>query len=138
MPVSIPTLSRFDIARLESLLQRVCADRAELPRYLRLLEDKIASSNERAPHDMPSNVVTMNSKVVLAEVEGVDEFECTLVFPRESISKVHEVSVLTPVGAQLLGAGVGAVLSGASPRAGKRYRLDRIVFQPEAAGRFDL
>jgi regulator of nucleoside diphosphate kinase len=62
----------------------------------------------------------------------------TIVYPSDADRTGERVSVLTPLGASLLGARVGDVVERAARRGTRRSRIERILFQPEAAGRFDL
>jgi hypothetical protein len=50
----------------------------------------------------------------------------------------ENVSVLTSLGAALLGARVGDVVEWQTRRGLRRLRIKRILFQPESAGAFDL
>ena len=50
----------------------------------------------------------------------------------------ERVSVLTPLGAAILGSRVGDVVEWQTRRGPRRMKIERIVFQPEAAGQFDL
>jgi regulator of nucleoside diphosphate kinase len=46
--------------------------------------------------------------------------------------------VLTGLGASLLGSRVGDVVEWDTRRGPRRLKVERILFQPEAAGEFDL
>jgi transcription elongation GreA/GreB family factor len=48
------------------------------------------------------------------------------------------VSVLTPLGAAILGSRVGDIVEWQSRRGPRRVRVEQILFQPEAAGDFHL
>jgi regulator of nucleoside diphosphate kinase len=48
------------------------------------------------------------------------------------------LSVLTPLGVRLLGARVGDVIEWPVPSGVRRLRVQRILFQPRAAGDFNL
>ena len=107
MSANKTTLSSLDISRLEALLYRE-ENRGACPAHpVALLEEKLCLADERSPRDMPAHVVTMNSRVVLVDLERNETIERTLAFPRAGGLAASEVSVLTPVGAQLLGAAPG-------------------------------
>lgn len=137
MPAPKTTLSSFDILRVEPLLHRERIGRDQLPTHLAHLEHKLVSAIERSPYEMPTYVVTMNSEVMLVDIDSNESFACTLVFPRNGMPTEQQVSILSPIGAQLLGADVGALINCLPPRT-RRFRVEQILFQPESAGRYDL
>lgn len=130
------TLSSRDIQRLEPLLAR--HQNSTAPAHLRVLTDKLALCAEAAPSGVPNDVVTMNSRVQLQDLESKAEIEYELVFPNEADSAAGRISVLAPLGASLIGARVGKVVEVPTPRGTRRLLVRALLFQPEAAGRYDL
>ena len=122
------TLTQLDHARLSRLL--------DSKRHAgETLADTLDLSDLVDPRDVPANVVTMNSRVVLAE-EGRDhEQELTLCYPEQAEPAAGRVSVLSPVGSSLLGAQVGRTVEWTLPDgAPRRARVLSLAYQPEAAG----
>lgn len=130
-------LSTFDIQRIEPLVARSFPSRA-LPVHLDALLGKIYSCVEIPPVAVPPYIVTMNSRVRLLDVATGKESECTLVFPQDADATAGRISVLAPLGASLFGARVGATIDVPTPVNTRRYRVMELLFQPEAAGRYDL
>lgn len=130
-------LSTFDVQRLEPLLARNNPVHA-LPEHLSVLLAKIHNCIEIPAVAVPPYVVTMNSQVRLVDVETGKETVCTLVFPLQADASEGRISVLAPLGAMLLGSRVGMTLKVPTPHNVHRYRIDEIVFQPEAMGQFEL
>jgi regulator of nucleoside diphosphate kinase len=127
-------VSRFDLERLERLLERVGDD----PQAERL-RDELDRAEILEPTAMPADVVTMNSRVRFADVETGAESEVILVFPRLADVEHGRISILAPVGSALLGLAVGASIDWPVPDGRKRrLRVVEVVYQPEAAGDFDL
>lgn len=94
------------------------------PQGVERLERVLAATSLVTAHEMPANVVTMNSRCTVRDRSG-KERETALVYPWDAGDE--RVSVLSAVGEALLGAPVGASLpSGA--------KLTAIRYQPEAAG----
>jgi regulator of nucleoside diphosphate kinase len=62
----------------------------------------------------------------------------TLVYDADADAFGERVSVLAPLGASILGARVGDVVEWQSRRGPRQLRIERILYQPEAAGDFDL
>lgn len=133
------TLSINDIQRLESLLTRAeLGQGGDLPPHLSSLSQRMEVCLETEPTSVPADVVTMNSRVRLQDIEGGSEFEYELVFPRSASPEEGRISVLTPLGAALIGARVGESIEVSTPRTTRRLKVVELVFQPEAAGRYDL
>jgi regulator of nucleoside diphosphate kinase len=129
---SLPPIrvSRFDLERLERLLDRVGA-RPELER----LREELERAEVIEPEAMPPDVVTMNSRVRFADEETGEESEIQLVFPRHADAEQNRVSILAPVGTALLGLSVGASIEWPVPDGRtRRLRVTAIAYQPEAAG----
>jgi len=62
----------------------------------------------------------------------------TLVYPDAADINEGKRSVLAPLGMALLGAGVGQVVKFDAPAGRRRLKVERILYQPEAAGDFHL
>jgi regulator of nucleoside diphosphate kinase len=106
--------------------------------YLRALEGRIARSEIMQDASVDDVTVTMNSRVMLRDTDtGICQV-MTLVYGPDADPFDEEVSVLTPLGASVLGSRVGDIVEWEHRRGPRRLRVERILFQPEAAGRFDL
>ena len=87
---------------------------------------------------IPADVVTMNSVVCVVDDTGAEQ-EWTLVYPEEANVASAKLSVLSPMGAALLGARAGKSVKYSAPNGAQRsLRIDRVAFQPEAAGQHTL
>jgi regulator of nucleoside diphosphate kinase len=62
----------------------------------------------------------------------------TLVFPREADMGQRRISLFSPLGAALLGRRRGETVRYAAPGGEIEVRILDIVYQPEAAGRYDV
>lgn len=128
-PDSARVLTELDHARLTRLLSLQPAPHEGLQAVLD--EGELVDPREVAP-----DVVTMNSRVCLAG-EGDDPAgqELTLTYPLQSRPSDAQVSVLSPVGASLLGARVGQTVCWRQPDGASRTaRIVALAYQPEAAG----
>jgi regulator of nucleoside diphosphate kinase len=61
-----------------------------------------------------------------------------VVFPSEADSEQGKISVLAPVGTALLGYRVGDTVEWVVPGGLRRLKIERILYQPEAAGDYHL
>lgn len=101
---------------------------------LRLDTAAVVSAREIAP-----DVVTMNSRVMLEERPSGTRRVVTLVYPHEGAPDDNRISVLSPLGQALLGARLGEEIGLALPAGGhRRWLIVEMLYQPEAAGRYDL
>src|SRR5690606_33464109 len=79
------------------------------------------------------DVVTMHSRVVF-RLNAEHDIEAALVYPGEEDIFQRKISVVTPVGAALLGLAAGLSLDLVGPRGrALSVAVSRIVYQPESA-----
>ena len=102
------------------------------------LERELGKGEVVAPTSVPRGVITMNSKVRFRDLGSGERETYTLVYPSEADVEEHKLSVLAPLGAALLGATVGDVVECSAPAGVRRLKIERILYQPEAAGDFHL
>lgn len=91
-----------------------------------------------APTRVPKGVVTMNSKVRIRDLESDERQTYTLVFPKDADITEGRMSVMAPLGTALLGARTGDVVEVKAPVGARRIKLERVLYQPEAAGDYHL
>ncbi len=126
-------LSSLDVDRLESLLGSL--SREERQQHAGLQEE-LDRAEVVEPRDVPPDVVSMNSTVRFA-MESGEEFNLTLVYPRDSDGSADKVSILAPVGSALLGLSVGEQIEWPKPGGGKMtVKIKEITWQPERAGEY--
>ena len=133
---SNPTLSTVDFARLMPL---VAASAARVTKdVVDQLDEKLASATLVPPETMRPDVVTMNSKVLLSSPVWEAPREYRLVYPLERTCVRGELSVLSVLGTELLGAHIGARFALGSGSSFRLVELAALTYQPEAAGDWDL
>ncbi|WP_334190747.1 nucleoside diphosphate kinase regulator [Noviherbaspirillum sp.] len=128
-------MSTLDHLRISELMNQT--DGKEM-RSVSLLEKKLRNADVVVPQDIPECIVTMNSQVLFLELGNQAVYGFTLVYPN-STSRQGDVSILSPVGAALLGLSTGQETHWWSAK-GRRFNLRvlELVYQPEAAGLFSL
>lgn len=84
--------------------------------------------------EVPPAVVTLNSRVRLRDLDSGERGEYTLVLPGSADFRQGRVSVLAPVGTALLGQREGDVVEWVVPAGRKRFCIEAVLYQPEAAG----
>lgn len=79
---------------------------------------------------IPENIVTMGSRVCYRDHQTGENREVELVYPDEADSATGKVSVLAPVGAALIGLGVGQEIQWDFPNGAVRRLTVLAVIQP--------
>lgn len=103
--------------------------------------DELTAELERAiavdPHEVPADVITMNSKVRLRDLDSDEVEEFTLVYPRDADALENRVSILAPLGIALIGYRTGETIEWPVPSGTLRMLVEEVVYQPEQAGDFN-
>ncbi len=88
--------------------------------------------------EVPDDVVTMNSRVLLKEVKLGRQIELKLTYPNESDELQRRVAVFSAIGTALLGRRVGDIVSWNVGEKSADFKILQVTYQPEAVGHFDL
>jgi regulator of nucleoside diphosphate kinase len=129
-------LTHFDHHRLQGLLHVFRRRSAVNPWNLDALELELQRAHTVEAHVVPSDVITMNSKVTLQDLATGRRFSLTLVFPDAPTMDAHTVAVLSPLGLALLGNRVGQVLEFSEAGCRRELLIAKIEYQPEASGNY--
>src|SRR5690349_19071854 len=132
------SITQFDNQRLNHLLARIPRDQNPDREDLWRLEQEVARAEIISPRQAPGDLVTMNSKVRLTDLDTGESLVYTLVFPHDADYKEGRISILAPLGTALLGFQVGDVVEWRMPAGARKLRIDEILYQPEAAGHYHL
>ncbi len=103
----------------------------------RLLKE-LRAARTFSPERIAKNIVTMNSRVLLKELQSGREIEITLTYPQDADAREQKVSVFSPIGVALLGCQEGDITSWRVPSRIGRFKVERVVYQPEAEGNYNL
>jgi len=129
-------ITEKDLERLQALIDSRAARDADAAE---LLEEELTRAVVVPQSRIPSDVVTMNSRVVFEDEQTRQRREVTLVYPGAADAASQKVSVLAPVGAALLGLSVGQSIDWPLPGGRTaRLRIISVLYQPEASGDFEL
>lgn len=131
-------LNKLDYLRiwnhLKDAKQRKTIEAVEAEKLISELE----SATLVEPHDIPADVVTMNSVVKVSFEDGPRQQEFKIVYPDEADFRAKKVSIFSPVATALIGFRVGDWVEWMVPGGLKKIRIDGIIYQPEAAGDYSL
>ncbi|REK16559.1 MAG: nucleoside diphosphate kinase regulator [Planctomycetota bacterium] len=103
-------------------------------RYSDALQSEITRARIVDGSSVPRDVVTMNSRVRLRDLDTGETEVYTLVYPRMADPGENRISILAPVGTAILGCSIGDVIEWPVPAGVRRLLVDDILYQPEKAG----
>lgn len=131
-------ITEFDIERLEELMDGAKKTYLRDIDDLNKLEEELEKFKIVNPREIPPDIVTLNSRVRLRDLDADREMVVTLVFPRSANLAEGRLSVASPIGTAILGYAAGDVIEWQVRAGKKRIRIEEILYQPEAAGDFHL
>ena len=126
-------ITESDLLRLQQLVESSRGpghrDAQHLNPLKAELERAIVVEAKAVPHD----VVTMNSRVRVRDLDTQEEFVYQIVFPRDANLEENKISVLAPIGTALLGYQTGSTIEWEVPSGRRRFYIIDLEYQPEAA-----
>jgi regulator of nucleoside diphosphate kinase len=125
------TISETDRRRLQALIEAAEHDLPAGDRYLEALKAKLRRVRAVAASKVPPNVITMNTRVRLYDLDLREPEEYTLVYPEDADVALDRISVLAPVGTAILGHRVGDVVEWEVPAGLRRLRVEKVVHEVE-------
>ncbi len=128
-------ITEFDLKRLKELIKvaEEFGDKRTV-RYLEKLDEELDRADLVKPQEVPKDVITMNSTFRVRDLDKGEETVYTLVFPSEANSSKGKISILAPIGTAVIGYRAGDTIEWEVPAGVKRFKVEEIVYQPEAAG----
>ena len=131
-------VTESDYNRLSALIEKTREGNGVDREYLNRLEAELDRAEIVDPRDIPADIITMRSTVRLKDLVTGDENTYSLVFPTEADFSQGKISVLAPIGTAILGYKCGDTIEWTVPSGLRRLKVDKVLYQPEAAGHFDL
>ena len=80
----------------------------------------------------------MNSKAQVRDLDDKELMTYTMVFPGKANVDEGMISVLAPIGTAMLGHRVGDEFEWHVPAGAIRLRVEKVLYQPEASGHYNL
>ncbi len=131
-------ITKFDMDRLLELIDGLRSTPKAVKIDLDLLEKELYRATLVEPQNIPRDVITMNSKVSVTDIESGEKTTYTLVFPSAANISENKLSILAPLGMALLGYRTDDIVEWRMPSGVRKLRVDGILYQPEAAGDYHL
>lgn len=127
-------ITHQDMNRLRSLIDSMKSSREDL----KTLSAELEQARVFPPAEIPPDVITMNSKAQVRDLDDNELMTYTLVFPGKANVDEGLISVLAPIGTAMLGHRVGDEFEWHVPAGAIHLRVEQVLYQPEAAGHYNL
>jgi regulator of nucleoside diphosphate kinase len=131
-------ITELDRQRLIDLIVNAQSGEYRGSIYLEKLRGELDRAQIVTPQEIPADVITMNSRVVLLDLDSGESETYTLVYPEHASTAEEKISILAPIGTAMLGYRVGDAFEWEVPAGKRRFKIDKILYQPEAAGDYEL
>jgi len=129
-------ITEIDKSRLKDLIYIEQNSKKSQNPSLKELEGEIERAVVVNPRQISRDVVTMNSRALLHLDD--EEMEISLVYPRDADWNTQKVSICSPIGTAILGYKEGDVIDWQVPDGTMKIHIEKVLYQPEAAGDFHL
>jgi regulator of nucleoside diphosphate kinase len=127
-------VTETDLRRLSQMLTSEFAAAVVPGRYLNDLRMELERAEVVSADEVPEDVVTMDSTVILRDLDTGEQETFTLVHPQRANIAENKLSVLAPVGTAILGFRVGDMVRWKVPDGYRRLLIEEVLYQPERAG----
>ena len=134
MLAGTPSAPSNDKERLLKALDEALGSWATYAPFLEFFRSRMRQSKAVAPDEVPADVITMNSRFALRDDQTGETVRYTLVYPEQEAPHAGRHSVLSPMGMALYGARVGEEVCWMSSSGPAVATVERLIYQPEAAG----
>ena len=128
-------VTEVDSRRLQALIDAALARGGRDGRNVEELERRLLEAEITPATHIGPDVVTMNSEVLVTDLDTGERLGFRVVFPRAAASEARSISVLAPLGMAVLGRKRGEQFTSRVPAGMRRLRVDEIVYQPEREGK---
>ena len=126
-------ISEQDLHRLETMLEH----QTVLTPTMKHLEDELARAEVVEPKNVPTDVVTMNAKVLITIAPATESTEITLVYPHDFKGEKGQVNIIAPIGAAILGLSEGQDIEWPQPDGHMmKVKIEKVLYQPEREGNY--
>ena len=129
-------ITKQDFERLKMLIAETMIKDPGQQKYLHQLSTELDQAEVCDQKNIPEDVITMNSKIHLRDLDSSEEVIYTLVYPVHANIDLGQVSILAPIGTGMIGYRVGDVIEWPVPGGTRRLEVKGVLYQPEASGEF--
>src|SRR3954462_1995682 len=116
-------ITEADYGRLLRLIESGRHFRKHDAKHLEELEQELERAKVVKANDIPRDVVTMNSRVRVQDLNSGRKTTYQIVFPSDADVAKNRISVLAPIGTGLLGYSAGITVEWPVPLGTRRFRI---------------
>ncbi len=131
-------INRLDYARIKKCINDARQFKSITESELQKLVNELESAVIMEPEAIPANVVTMNSIVKLSFLNNNKQVQFQIVYPEQANFRENKISIFSPIATALIGYKVGDEIEWIVPAGLTKIRIEEIIYQPEAAGDYNL
>src|SRR5215204_1199329 len=102
------------------------------------LYTRLVSAKTLSQETIDEGIITMNSRVVLRDLNSQRDTEITLTYPVEALPTKRKISIFSEIGVALFGRKEKEVVSWKVPDGIGLFEIVKVTYQPEAAGDYHL
>ncbi len=124
------TVSQEDLRELEAILGDDTTRHLASEREITLLRRELGRAEVVPRDELPADVVNLGAAVRIREEGKKKAMSFTVVAPRDADFDEGRISVLAPVGAAVLGYGVGDTFEWELPAGVRRFTVEHVLQAP--------
>lgn len=123
-------LSKLDYESLKRLIEENPAHTVQEARAMSIIKEFFLRIKPINTRKVRPDVITMNSSFCLRDIGNGKKEVYSLVFPDQTDHGDNTISILSPLGMEVLGCRTGKVIKG-SPYEEKYYLIEKVISQPD-------
>lgn len=127
-------ITHIDRERITKILEKMPGD--EHQQSAKHLAHEIDRAVVVNPEQIDGDVITMNSRALLRMDD--EDVQVSLVYPQDADLDEMKLSILSPIGTAILGYREGATVTWEVPSGKSEIVIQKILYQPEAAGDYHM
>ncbi|MEA4921289.1 MAG: GreA/GreB family elongation factor [Clostridiaceae bacterium] len=135
MPTDI-FVTNTDKERIKKLMEKMLKGNHQPDASIKKLEGEIKRAVVVDSNQIPGDVITMNTRVLLHLND--EDMEVSLTYPEDAHLADMKLSVFSPIGTAILGYKEGNIIEWDVPVGTSKIHIKKIIYQPEAAGDYHL
>jgi regulator of nucleoside diphosphate kinase len=119
-----------DLRCINQLLDSAAPCHSKDSGHLEMLRAEVRRARVVPSSKIDPDVVTMNSRVLIKDMDTREEFSFEVVFPCDADPDAGKISVLAPVGTAILGYKVGDTVAHEVPGGKRKLAIKKMLYQP--------
>lgn len=129
-------LSKLDFMRIMDSIKEGRRNNSITIQEADSLLKELRSAEVVDPHEIPADIVTMNTVVKFSFLKTNKTVVFQIVYPDKANIKENKVSIFSSIATALIGYKVSDEIEWMTPSGLTKIRIDEIIYQPEAAGQY--